>query len=471
MQVGFSHQRPQPAPPSDTASTVANPPPLAAPSPASARPSVFLHSLPPLPPGIVHQLPPYPPPPDGSGSPALDTAMRKADNPPSGENCDACDCEACRTAGINTHHGEGGSDPGSACAMDGDQVLGCADENNNFPEITIYLPAGDEEGDGTGRGTPADTGYADRGSGSGSSRGAGNAASGSGTGSGNGPDGNGGGTGGPHPAGGPGGGSHAGPANGSAAANGGHGNGASGHTAGNPGTGGGTVYDFDPTGTWHPNMPQPGRGVVDRPIAFVIPPPVLPPPPLIPPAGAGGGTPGYDPVTDRPTGAPGYPAHPPRPTSDGKLPRPAIVNVTEPIIFIGLDPSEDDDEPIFRTPSQILADNLVNSGVPRPPDTAAHHIVAHGDYRMRRIRELLSRLGIDINSAENGVFLPNKPGSTAPGAYHPSLHSSEYYNAVEQEFDGIESREEAIFVLNRIRRRLINGTFPGSKPVPPTTQQ
>ena len=122
-----------------------------------------------------------------------------------------------------------------------------------------------------------------------------------------------------------------------------------------------------------------------------------------------------------------------------------------------------------KTPSEILGGNLEAAGVPRPPDTAAHHIVPYGDYRAQHIRDLLGSFNppIDLNSAANGVFLPSRPGSTAPEAYHPSLHSNEYYDAINRDLGRINDRDEAINTLNRIRESLLDGTYPGSKPVPP----
>jgi rhs family protein-like protein len=74
---------------------------------------------------------------------------------------------------------------------------------------------------------------------------------------------------------------------------------------------------------------------------------------------------------------------------------------------------------------------------------------------------------IDLNSAANGVFLPSRPGSTAPGAYHPSLHSDDYYDALRDDFRNVGTRDEAIEALDRIRDQLLDATYPGSKPVPP----
>ena len=93
-------------------------------------------------------------------------------------------------------------------------------------------------------------------------------------------------------------------------------------------------------------------------------------------------------------------------------------------------------------------------------------MIPEADERADALRRRLRDLNIDINSAENGVFLPQKPGSAAPGAYHPSLNNDDYYRQLKRDFRGINTRSDAIEVLSDIRRQLLNGTYPGSKPVP-----
>ena len=119
-----------------------------------------------------------------------------------------------------------------------------------------------------------------------------------------------------------------------------------------------------------------------------------------------------------------------------------------------------------RQASTILGNNLEAAGVVRPPDTDAHHIVAFSDPRAAGIRRMLEKWSIDINSPENGVFLPNKPGSTAPGSYHPRLNNKEYHNQIDRDFLGVSSRQEALDILQRIREQLLNGNYPGSRPRP-----
>jgi A nuclease family of the HNH/ENDO VII superfamily with conserved AHH len=121
---------------------------------------------------------------------------------------------------------------------------------------------------------------------------------------------------------------------------------------------------------------------------------------------------------------------------------------------------------MLKRPSDILGENLEAAGYTRPDDSAAHHMVPEGDKRANNLKIKLGNLGIDINSADNGVFLPQVPGSTAPGAYHPKLNNTKYHDQLQLDFEGVNSKNDALDVLGRIRGQLLNGTYPGSKPVP-----
>jgi A nuclease family of the HNH/ENDO VII superfamily with conserved AHH len=122
---------------------------------------------------------------------------------------------------------------------------------------------------------------------------------------------------------------------------------------------------------------------------------------------------------------------------------------------------------MLKTPAEILSDNLEAAGFKRPDESAAHHMVSESHRRAADLKDRLIALGIGINDAENGVFLPQVPGSQAPGAYHPSLHNNDYYNQLQRDFIDVNTKDRAIEVLANIRSQLLNGTYPGSKPVPP----
>ncbi|EJO5347964.1 AHH domain-containing protein [Clostridium botulinum] len=110
--------------------------------------------------------------------------------------------------------------------------------------------------------------------------------------------------------------------------------------------------------------------------------------------------------------------------------------------------------------SITLRKNMIKSGI-EVPDYAnvAHHIVAGTDKRAVRLRNILKKYDININSSENGVFLPTVRDVSA-SAYHRSLHTDIYYENVERLFINISSKEEAVGILQKIREKLIQGTFP-----------
>ncbi len=63
--------------------------------------------------------------------------------------------------------------------------------------------------------------------------------------------------------------------------------------------------------------------------------------------------------------------------------------------------------------STILKAELKNCGVEDPPyEFASHHIVGATESRAKEARDILAEVGIDINSAANGV---NLPGAKARG--------------------------------------------------------
>ncbi|UYN83848.1 MAG: AHH domain-containing protein [Microcella sp.] len=109
-----------------------------------------------------------------------------------------------------------------------------------------------------------------------------------------------------------------------------------------------------------------------------------------------------------------------------------------------------------------LGNNLVQSGVTRPAESAAHHIVAGGSRKAEETRRQLSNFGIDIDAAANGVFLPRNLGSSNPtgAAVHSTIHTNAYYRSVHTLLSRATTRDEAIDVLDAIRSSLLAGGFP-----------
>lgn len=108
----------------------------------------------------------------------------------------------------------------------------------------------------------------------------------------------------------------------------------------------------------------------------------------------------------------------------------------------------------------MLAENLEAVGKVRPPNSAAHHVVAGTDPRAAQARAILQRDGIDINEAANGVFLPKNSKFAAPPVQtHSTVHTNRYYDEVNLELSRA-APGTVRDVLADIEQRLLNGTFP-----------
>ena len=112
--------------------------------------------------------------------------------------------------------------------------------------------------------------------------------------------------------------------------------------------------------------------------------------------------------------------------------------------------------------SRELGKNLEGAGNKRPPETAAHHVVAGDDPRAGAARDVLKKFDIGINEAENGVFLPRFEKSANPNGMmaHSKVHTDAYYNSVNRLLGQAQTREEAVQALDYIRSALQAGRFP-----------
>jgi hypothetical protein len=124
---------------------------------------------------------------------------------------------------------------------------------------------------------------------------------------------------------------------------------------------------------------------------------------------------------------------------------------------------------IQRQDSEALGASLGASGKPRPDGYEAHHIVPSraGGEDMEALRQRLVGLGLDLNDAANGVWLPGPDAPVeAPEAYHRRLNNRDYNEAVVRAFDEVTTLQEAKDVLSRIGSLLQQGgaRFPGIRP-------
>lgn len=107
---------------------------------------------------------------------------------------------------------------------------------------------------------------------------------------------------------------------------------------------------------------------------------------------------------------------------------------------------------VLGTASRSLARALARIGIERPLGFVAHHIVPVIAKAADPARETLERLGIGINDAANGVFLPK--------AQHSTLHNLNYYTAVNEALARAKSKSKAEQILRAIADGLSVGTFP-----------
>ena len=116
-----------------------------------------------------------------------------------------------------------------------------------------------------------------------------------------------------------------------------------------------------------------------------------------------------------------------------------------------------------------LAQEQVAAGMPpEPPDgCAAHHIVPDQEGRpglkpfADAARSAIDGC-VDINDAENGVYLPNGANASCPGSYHRTLHNKKYYHDISIRLSDARANEGCLGVrneLNAIKLDLINGVI------------
>ncbi len=110
--------------------------------------------------------------------------------------------------------------------------------------------------------------------------------------------------------------------------------------------------------------------------------------------------------------------------------------------------------------STILAGNMEAAGMgAKPAGYAAHHIVPATAADAAQARAILAAHGIQLNDAENGVYLPTPNAVVANGIIHNGRHPSEYIDAVNQAIYNADQRggkAEVLNELNKIRGILQN---------------
>jgi hypothetical protein len=107
---------------------------------------------------------------------------------------------------------------------------------------------------------------------------------------------------------------------------------------------------------------------------------------------------------------------------------------------------------VFRSDSLVLSRNLTEAGYTRDDFQHAHHIVASGAAAAAPARAVLARVGMDINSAFNGMFID--------ASYHSTLHTARYYANVNLFLSGATTQADVAARLTLIRGMINTRTFP-----------
>ncbi|MEQ9881789.1 AHH domain-containing protein, partial [Pectobacterium brasiliense] len=113
-----------------------------------------------------------------------------------------------------------------------------------------------------------------------------------------------------------------------------------------------------------------------------------------------------------------------------------------------------------------LRENMEAAGKVAPGyKNSAHHIVMSNakDVRMRWLRRKMDRMGIDINSVDNGIFLPSSSavkssvGTILPA--HSRIHTEIYKQNVFDRLKSITKKSDFKDELSKIASDISNGTF------------
>jgi len=103
----------------------------------------------------------------------------------------------------------------------------------------------------------------------------------------------------------------------------------------------------------------------------------------------------------------------------------------------------------IKASSKILRKNLINAGIEVPDfANAAHHIVAGVAEKADDARKILKKFEIGINDAVNGVFLRTTK-DVLDGAYHPSLHTNDYYDIVTEMITGSVTKTLEVIIIKQ----------------------
>jgi A nuclease family of the HNH/ENDO VII superfamily with conserved AHH len=153
---------------------------------------------------------------------------------------------------------------------------------------------------------------------------------------------------------------------------------------------------------------------------------------------------------------------PPLPGFEGQAPTGPTITTTP------ADPQNWRDLIIETRDSRELGDNLIAGGSPKPgTGYQPHHVVPINDPRAADIQRLLEDAKIDLNSAANGVWLPQN--SSVPNSRetpHNETFRDSYFDYLDKAFAGATDRADIESRLRQIREDLQSRrpTLPLKKP-------
>lgn len=106
-----------------------------------------------------------------------------------------------------------------------------------------------------------------------------------------------------------------------------------------------------------------------------------------------------------------------------------------------------------KAQKELEKKGMTNRAWHKEKGSAAHHIVAGDDVRAKQARDILNKYNIDINSAENGIYLKHiDPNSKQSGAYHRVIHTDQYYITVNERISKASKLGGRTEVLNELQR-------------------
>ncbi|WP_254663930.1 AHH domain-containing protein [Hafnia alvei] len=99
-----------------------------------------------------------------------------------------------------------------------------------------------------------------------------------------------------------------------------------------------------------------------------------------------------------------------------------------------------------------LAEAIEEAGISRPANSEAHHIVPERAQSAGPARDILNKHGIDINGADNGVFLPNRHNTDdLPGIEHNGRHPDDHIDDTNERIKRADRKGGKFQIITELR--------------------